>query len=161
MQSHEDLFYSSSKTPEYYTPEDILCSVQFTMGAIDLDPAMPGKTDGLDIKWEGRIFLNPPYGRGVIKWFEKLRESVGLGTVTEYIVLWKCAPETRAWRILMQYTELVAFPRARIQFKTPSGKIMNRATFPSALFYYGPDKCRFMSAFSECSIWQELQAGRS
>jgi hypothetical protein len=152
-----DVFYSSSKTPEHYTPQYILDRAKWIMGNYT-DPTMPGETDGMFKEWKGSVFLNPPYGHDVWKWFGKLRDSVYQGKVKEYIVLWKCAPETKAWRILMIHTSSVAFPQKRLQFINEKGQYEKRATFPSALFYYGPSDAFFANAFYDCSIYKEMSA---
>ena len=63
------------------------------LGKFDLDPAAPienrdwiGATrtfteleDGLAQHWEGRVWLNPPYGRGIGQWVKKMAEHVKNG----------------------------------------------------------------------------------
>ncbi len=69
------------RTDEWLTPPDILRS----LGEFDLDPCSPitrpwdtAKThfsvldNGLLKEWFGRVWLNPPYGREVSKWLNKL-----------------------------------------------------------------------------------------
>ena len=148
-------FYASSKSPEHYTPQYILDRAKWIMGEYH-DPALPGKTDGLTSVWTGAIFLNPPYGRGIEKWFSKLRDSVYQGKVREYIVLWKFAPETEAWRILMVHTNCIASPTTRLKFKNEFGVTGSGATFSSALFYYGPSKAHFINAFYDCDIYEQI-----
>jgi len=157
-QKPKEEFYSKSKSCEWYTPPWILMRAGAVLGHFH-DPALPGKTDGLTSIWGKSVFLNPPYGHGVKKWFEKLRDSVYQKNTEEYIVLWKCAPETEAWGVLMVYTDLVAFPKQRIHFiDGKTGMATNRATFPSALFYHGENADLFKSQFNECSIWTEERA---
>jgi hypothetical protein len=68
----------SSESNEWYTPAKFVNAARKLMGDIDLDPASSeaankavkaGKIftiddDGLSKKWKGRVWLNPPYGRG-------------------------------------------------------------------------------------------------
>ena len=68
----------SSESVEWPTPPEVLEKVLDCLGGIDLDPCadaahtVPARhhfttdDDGLTHDWEGRIFMNPPYGRGVI-----------------------------------------------------------------------------------------------
>lgn len=72
------------KTEEWYTPKYIFdyLGLQF-----DLDPCSPGVDiakwipadlhytqldDGLSKQWNGRVWLNPPYGRSMPEWLSKL-----------------------------------------------------------------------------------------
>lgn len=77
---------NSKSSPEWYTPLHILKS----LGEFDLDPCAPinrkwdtakkhytKEDDGLSQDWEGRIWLNPPYGRSIIDlWMEKMSKHI-------------------------------------------------------------------------------------
>ena len=67
----------------WLTPKSILDK----LGGFDLDLCcpnpMPWRTaffmvslpvDGLRLKWWGRVWLNPPFGKGAEKWLEKLAD---------------------------------------------------------------------------------------
>lgn len=74
--SHQ-LINQDSGDVEYYTPPRIVEAARRTMGAIDLDPASSATAnqrvgaarfytevdDGLAQPWEGRIWMNHPFGR--------------------------------------------------------------------------------------------------
>jgi len=76
-------------TDTWLTPRKILDP----LGEFDLDPASPienrnwtgaKKTyteleNGLVQHWEGRVWLNPPYGRGIDRWMRKMSEHVKNG----------------------------------------------------------------------------------
>ncbi len=95
------------------------------LGEIDLDPAkfrgstedVPAKRyftaadDGLSKVWSGRVWLNPPYERGMVEQFtEKLSESLSTegGAVTEAILLVNNATDTVVFRILLHPRTLSA-----------------------------------------------------
>lgn len=76
---------NTNNDAEWYTPRYILEA----LGEFDLDPCFladgerPYDTakkhywkeiDGLSQRWEGRVWLNPPYGREIGKWLSKLAE---------------------------------------------------------------------------------------
>lgn len=86
----------SGGTPEWHTPRSILERAEKLLGGIDLDPCaeaargVPAKThytledDGLSQAWSGTVFMNPPYGRSIGAWTEKLaRVFSDLGDVYE------------------------------------------------------------------------------
>src|SRR5262245_35789545 len=68
------------------TPRDLLTALEQEFGRFTLDPcpldisatagaSLWGK-DGLQLDWRGhRVFLNPPYGRGIGRWLEKAQEA--------------------------------------------------------------------------------------
>jgi hypothetical protein len=76
---------------ERYTPAEYIASARSVLGAIDLDPASNAQAqrivkaaryltiedDGLAHPWQGRVWLNPPYHRGLLPAFvDKLVEEV-------------------------------------------------------------------------------------
>lgn len=56
------------RTNEWGTPPELIAA----LGPFDDDPAMPGKTDGLEREWHGIIWLNPPYGPDTGTWMRRL-----------------------------------------------------------------------------------------
>lgn len=77
-------------SPEWYTPMPFVNAARLVMGGIDLDPAshieanatiqaariFTAEDDGLQQKWSGRVFLNPPGGL-VNEFWRKLCEQFG------------------------------------------------------------------------------------
>lgn len=130
-------------TDIWLTPPEILAA----LGPFDLDPCAapeprPWPTaskhitlpdDGLSAAWEGRVWMNPPFGREAIKWMEKLaRHGDGIALIparTEtamfYKWVWGCA-------------DAVLFLKGRPHFHYPDG---SRAPFnsgaPICLVGYG------------------------
>lgn len=128
------------------------------LGQIDLDPcANPERTvpaarhytaadDGLAREWRGAVFMNPPYGREIGDWVEKLATEFESGRVTQAIALVPARVDTAWFRRLSALP--VAFWRGRITFVGPDGA-QNPAPFPSALFALGVAPERLPSAFAE------------
>jgi len=151
----------SSESVEHYTPFFIIDRAIRTMGGIDIDPAadpshripaglhFTAAEDGLKQEWKGRIWLNPPFGREVKKWFFYLARERAAGRTTEAIVLWKAAPETEAWRILCSISPMICLPYRRINFEGPGDveKAGMGASFSPALFYSGDFPGRFANEF--------------
>ena len=88
MGSHQS---ARAKTTTWLTPPEIIKS----LGKFDLDPCaaenQPWKTaekqytiadNGLEKPWEGRVWLNPPYGLEAGRWLEKLsRHNDGIALI--------------------------------------------------------------------------------
>jgi ParB family chromosome partitioning protein len=131
------------------------------MGAIDLDPASCAEanetiraltyydrqSDGLSREWRGRVWLNPPYGRGgQAAWTGKLLEEYAAGRVVEAVCLVTNATEAVWFQRLLSHT--VCFPRGRISFILPGGKPARGNTHGSAIVYLGVNHWRFVDIFS-------------
>lgn len=145
----------SSETPEHYTPRHILDAAIECLGSIDLDPCaethdspnVPAaqhftrEDDGLARSWQGRVYLNPPYGTEIGKWVEKLCSEHERGNVVYAIALLPARPDTAWFRRLRDYP--VCFVAGRLTF------IGNEAPapFPSAIFYLGEDTGGFCRVF--------------
>lgn len=140
----------------WLTPRRILDLALATLGAIDLDPCsnnhenprVPAAThytaadDGLTRPWHGRVFLNPPYGRTIGDWVDKLATEFHTGRVDEAIALVPARTDTAWWRALP--ARLICFASGRLSFSdhdTP-------APFPSAVAYLGADPVAFVTNFS-------------
>jgi phage N-6-adenine-methyltransferase len=157
----------SSDTPEHYTPAEILDAVIACLGTIDLDPCSnshespnvpaarhyTAADDGLSQLWHGKVFMNPPYGREISKWVDKLCAEYEAERMTEAIVLVPARTDTDWWEQLVEGHKLICFVHGRLTF------IGNEevAPFPSALVYFGTECDRFYYAFRSFGrIMQEL-----
>ena len=157
----------SSDTPEHYTPTEILQAVVACLGTIDLDPCSnshdapnvpatrhyTAADDGLSQFWHGKVFMNPPYGREIAKWVDKLVTEYEAERMTEAIALVPARTDTDWWDRLVNGYRLICFVHGRLTF------IGNEevAPFPSALIYLGSEPDRFYGAFlSFGRIVQEL-----
>jgi hypothetical protein len=158
----------SSETAEHYTPAPILAAVVACLGAIDLDPCSNSKTapnvtaaqhftvedDGLRRTWRGRVYMNPPYGREIDAWVEKLTTEHRAGRVSEAIALVPARPDTQWFHRLRDY--VCCFIEGRLTFVGNT----DPAPFPSALFYLGPEIGKFWYHFSGYGdIWQRVEPG--
>lgn len=145
----------SSASVEWYTPELIIRRVVKALGGIDLDPcADPDRRipavahlteadDGLSREWQGRVYMNPPYGRGIVPWIRKLREEFDHGNVIAAIALVPARTDTEWWRVLAD------FPYCAVDGRLHFSGHANGATFPSAVIYLGADLDRFADAFGD------------
>lgn len=126
----------------WLTPPQILHS----LGEFDLDPcACPdprpwptAKThialpdDGLSYRWNGRVFLNPPYGEKTAEWMRVMAVH-GNG-----IALTFARTETEFWiRWIWPHARAVLFIAGRLYFYLPDGtRAKGNAGGPSALIAY-------------------------
>lgn len=157
----------SSDTPEHYTPREIIDAVIECMGAIDLDPCsnsyenpnVPAEfhftqaDDGLSRHWAGRVYMNPPYGREIGKWVEKLCSEYELGNVTEAIALVPARTDTDWFDRLIDGYRPQCFVHGRLVFIGND----NSAPFPSAIVYLGDNLESFFHTFRSFGrVVQEL-----
>jgi len=133
-------------TNDWITPKWIIDA--FGIGYFDLDPcasvtqpwicgkkAFTIKQDGLNCRWFGNIWLNPPYGPYTHKWVERL---IGHG---QGIALIFARVETKLWQdFIFPTAHGFLFPRKRIQFCRPDGTTpKSSGGAPSALIAWGND----------------------
>jgi hypothetical protein len=154
----------SSKTPEWYTPES---QVKLALRAMDverfdLDRCSPSQTgegthvpanvyytkelDGLAQQWHGKVWINPPYGREIAKWAAKLYQEYNAGRVTEAVALVPSRLDTNWFQDTLLVSGCIALIAGRIKFISPDG-IKSSATFPSTVFYFGPNRDRFSEVY--------------
>lgn len=137
----------SSATPEWYTPSWLHERISAFLGAEMYDPCaqpseqvigLAGRENGLSVAWRGRVFCNPPYGRGIGAWIRKALTE----PLDEVILLVPARTDTAWFQPLFDHT--ILFIRGRLYFSEGG-----RATFPSALVYIGPRRDAFTSAFCD------------
>lgn len=143
----------------YGTPSAIIEMARDLMGSIDLDPASNAKaqavvkahwwfgqgqiepySDGLKFIWTGAVWLNPPYGKGLVRPFiDKLLSSINEDDVTEACVLINCDPSTKATQLLLEHADAVWFPSYRIAFLHPeTGVPVKGNGYSQMLCYFSP-----------------------
>lgn len=160
-----DVHYSSV-SEEWYTPYEIIKRAEQALGEIDLDPCaekeegVPAKEhykkedDGLSKDWNGRVFLNPPYGRKIGAWVEKLvAEHRDEKRTTAAVALLPSRTDTQ-W-----YAMLDDFPRCqllgRLKFRGAKGA-EHPAPFGSVVVYLGGDEDAFRRAFGDLGkVWRD------
>jgi hypothetical protein len=157
----------SSESAEWYSPDEVVALGRQTMGAIDLDPASCTEANewigarriytiadnGLERIWAGRVWLNPPYGRGEGHesnqgiWTRKLIAEYRAGHVTQAVLLVNAVPDRVWFHDLWAYP--ISFGYKRIRFIPPGGFKAKSPTHPSVLVYFGPRVETFASVTRE------------
>ena len=156
----------SSESPEWYTPRHVIDRVLRVLGTITLDPCSNSKTapnvpalshytaedDGLAQPWRGRVYMNPPYGRGIDPWIAKLCAAHADGSVIEAIALVPARTDTDWFRRLRDAA--ICFVDGRLRFSDAEAG----APFPSALAYLGPNRRGFIAAFWDLGdVWTRVE----
>jgi len=145
------------KTDIWLTPPHILES----LGHFDLDPCSPIERpwdtadkhytiedDGLIQDWEGRVWMNPPYGPQMGKWMKKLGEH-GNG-----IALVFARTETKAFfNHVWPRADALFFLKGRLRFCSLQGEAQDNAGSPSVLIAFGQDNVK---ALENCGLEGKL-----
>jgi len=153
---------NNSGNNEWYTPAYIVELARSAMGDIDTDPAscatanlvvgattyFTKKQDGLKQKWIGRVWLNPPYSKGLVGQFaEAAAHRFESGEIAQACVLVNNATETEWFHRLMDVASAVCFPRGRIKFLNEDALEANSPLQGQAVLYLGGDARLFTAAF--------------
>ena len=153
------------------TPPHFIESARKVMGSIDTDPASSDEaqnvvqagvyyteeTNGLDKLWEGNVWLNPPYGRGLAKPFiVSLVEHFNGEYVHQAIVLLNTVYTSNWWNdsnIPDEYSAL-CLPRDRIAFINPeTGKPEKGNDRDQIIVYLGDNPTAFCEEFSKYGVY--------
>ncbi len=86
--------------------------------------------DGLSNRWAGTVWINPPYGKEIIKWMRKAYESARDGDAT-VVCLVPARTDTAWWHDYAMKGD-ITFIRGRLKF----GNAKNSAPFPSAVVVF-------------------------
>lgn len=126
---------------EWLTPPELVKK----LGKFDLDPCSPIdapflhaptnytiEENGLEKEWFGRVFLNPPYGKHLNLWLEKLKNH-GNGIAVVF-----ARTETKCFFENVWYSaDALLFVKGRIKFFHVSGKQGGTSGALSVFIAYG------------------------
>lgn len=132
----------SSKSPEWETPQSLFDRLDerwdFTLDPCCTEETAKCKTyfteedDGLSKDWGGhRVFMNPPYGRGMNVWLEKAYKE-GLKKDTMVVCLIPSRTDTRWFHDYCMKAQSIKFVKGRLKF----GKATTGAPFPSMIVIF-------------------------
>jgi ParB family chromosome partitioning protein len=146
---------------EWYTPPQFIESARLVMGSIDTDPAsnpianatvkatrfFTKDEDGLQQKWEGNVWMNPPYAQPLMSQFaEAISEKFESGEIEQAIILVNNATETQWFQRMASVASAVCFPKSRVKFLDPNGK-PGAPLQGQAIIYMGDSKRVFRDEF--------------
>lgn len=148
---------------EWYTPPEILAAARKVMGGIDLDPAsshvankavrakvyFTAEENGLEHRWLGRVWMNPPYAQPLISQFcEKLLHEAP----KQAIVLVNNGTETKWGQGLLERCDAVCFPSGRIRFVDVDGNPGGAPLQGQMICYFGPKVESFRVRFADFGV---------
>jgi len=151
----------------WFTPVEILEAARRVMGSIDCDPAsceeanknvnaarfFTKEQDGLRQKWEGNVWLNPPYKTTLMERFalKLIYQFRDLARVEQAIVLTNNATETHWFRMLACNAKFICLPKGRLKFSRADGS-GDSPLQGQALLFYGT---RFPKEFQQFGrVWR-------
>ena len=123
----------SSESDEWSTPPELLALVVDVMEGIGLDPCdskdhpnpyarrnfnIDSDPDGLNRRWKGTIFMNPPFSN-IGRWTEHLAAEYIDGACTEAVALLPARTDTKWFSGLAQHTKAFCFLKGRVLFIPP------------------------------------------
>ena len=148
---------------EWYTPPQYVESARKVMGSIDCDPCTSElaqqvvkadawytiETDGLAHKWQGTVWMNPPYAAKIITRFvEKLLAHLSDGTVSQAIMLTHNNVDTAWFHKAAMVCQSACFTRGRVRFYDERGQA-NSPTHGHVFVYFGRRKKTFEKEFAQ------------
>jgi phage N-6-adenine-methyltransferase len=145
-----DVFYSSN-TCNWSTPNNLFLELDNTFHFTTDVCAEPSNSkcahfyspeiNGLNQKWTGTCFMNPPYGREISLWIKKAYESSLSGTTV--VCLIPARTDTKWWHKYVMKGE-IHFIEGRLKF----GNAWNNAPFPSVIVVFRPPSEKEISRFA-------------
>lgn len=157
---------------DWQTPEHLLEAVRdYFGGRIPLDaataPDNPTKAvlfftgeneakDGLHNPWRTAAFCNPPYGRVIRLWLEKIVKETRRGT--EIVTLLPCARwEQGYFHQALEAANMVCFIRKRVSFVNPAtGHAVGGNPYANMFLGFNTSPERFFRAFAPIGLCVKL-----
>lgn len=156
---------TAAKTSWCTPPEIYIPIIQF-FGQIDLDPCSNPQSqvpatkrfmlelgqDAFKQHWAGKVFINPPFGRGLAAWTQRVVEEYNNGSsVSEVIMLIPAAVGTKMWQdIIFRHASAICFLKGRVKFQGADAS----APMDCALVYWGGRSAQFQDEFTALGkVW--------
>lgn len=156
---------NNSGENEWYTPEYIIEAARKTMGNIELDPASSKianqtvkakkyfdiDSNGLEQKWHGNIWLNPPYSQPLISQYsEKINTEIN--NFNQACILTNNATETEWYQNILINASVVCFFKSRIKFIDINGNPSGAPLQGQSIIYIGKNSKEFYNEFKKYGI---------
>lgn len=122
----------SSQRLNWKTPKAVYQTLDAEF-QFDFDPCPSNpQFDGLSREWGLSNFVNPPYGREIIKWIRKGFEESQKGKTVVFLV--PSRTDAAWWQDYCMKSSEIRFIRGRLKFDDQK----NSAPFPSAIVIFNP-----------------------
>jgi hypothetical protein len=175
-----ELVHLSSDTDEWLTPPHVIDRARLAMGGIDTDPASCAKAnewigaelwysrnvDGLNPQhpWKGRVWLNPPYGRGdrsAGSFCDRLIREMAVGNVSAAITCLNLNSGCSRWfDLLWTHASRHLIWRGRIDFVRPDGVPSDSSPSKGTILsYLGNDPVEFDTYFRDVGALLAAEGG--
>jgi ParB family chromosome partitioning protein len=156
---------NNSGENEWYTPDYLIESAKIVMGNIDLDPASSKlanqiikakkyfdiNSNGLDQKWYGNVWLNPPYSQPLISQFSD-KINTEINNFTQACILTNNATETEWYQNILINASVVCFLKSRIKFIDLNGNPSGAPLQGQSIIYIGKKSKEFYNEFKKYGI---------
>lgn len=143
----------SKQDRDFRTPDDFFETMSKTYGPFDIDVAASSENarcerfwsredDGLKQAWLGRVWCNPPYGKGIQKWIGKAVEEVNNGHAQTVVMLIPAHTGTIYFHdLIWSHASEILLIKRRLSFSGPFSKHgTGRFYSMVAVFRAGGDK---------------------
>lgn len=152
---------------EWYTPPEFIESARSVMGGIDCDPASSAianravkaetyyteKQNGLTHKWNGCVWMNPPYAQPLCSQFcAAVTEKYKSGEIKQACVLVNNATETIWFQQMLEMAAAVCFLKGRVKFVDTQGNPAGAPLQGQAVLYFGSKDKKFSTEFAAFGI---------
>ncbi len=155
---------NSSKTDQWFTPQEYIDAARDVLGGFDLDPASNHKANlsigaleyfsegALSRPWFGRVWLNPPYGKlnglsNQALWTAKLLIEYRSQRVSSAICLVNATTDRKWFSDLWHHP--ICFTDHRIKFEDAAGSAGTQPTHGNAFVFLGDSPEGFSRVFSQ------------
>lgn len=158
---------------EWFTPPVYIEAARATMGAIDLDPASNAfanetvkatrfyslEDPGLNHEWHGRVWLNPPYGRGVMSAFIfKLVDEFKRGRTKAAVMVCHNYTDTKWFHAAAGACAAMCMTAGRIKFYNSDG-VGESPPHGQVFMYFGENPSAFAKHFRQFGFVSVPHAG--
>ncbi len=150
----------ANASPEWSTPQNLFDCLNAVFGFTLDAAATPGNAkcqqfytqeqDGLSQPWDGVVWCNPPYGRGLGKWVEKACQA---SQASATVVMLVPAYTSNAWwhRYVIPYGAVILL-RGRLQF----GGVPYPAPFSSCIVVFDGNASKRKRYIKRCVSCKDL-----
>ena len=134
MKGLKSVMFSQS-TQHWASPDDMFMALDREFG-FTLDPCpLHATLDAFSFQWNGIVYVNPPYGRGIGAWIERGIKFAAQGSTVVFLL--PVRTDTRWFHeLVLPAKPEIRFIRGRLHF----GGAKNAAPFPSMLLIFGTNK---------------------